>query len=134
VSNYVSASAGADNTVLYTDADERVFQYTGGDRNWRNQNPGNVRSNSIQWDGKIGSAGGFCIFSNPEFGRRAVRKILSNRRKENKTLSEAISSYAPQSENNTNAYLKDVERRTGISGKTRLSDLNDSQMESISSG
>jgi len=128
---YVKAYAGQGTDVIYETADGRKVCFTGGDRNWRNQNPGNIRSNSIRWLGKIGAAGGFCVFATPELGLRAMRKILSNRAREGKTLAEAIASYAPAVENNTTAYVQHVAARAGVLPQARLMDLSEMKMERV---
>ncbi|MGC4000106.1 MAG: hypothetical protein QM767_22785 [Anaeromyxobacter sp.] len=47
-----------------------------------------------------------------------------------KTIDEAIAKYAPRKDNNkTSEYQQRVRDAAGVSGKTRLSDLSDSQFE-----
>ncbi len=128
---YVKAYAGEGTDVIYETADGKRVRFTGGDRNWRNQNPGNIRSNSIRWLGKIGTAGGFCVFATPELGLRAMRKILSNRAREGKTLAEAIASYAPACENDVAAYVSHVAARAGVVPQVRLRELSEAKFERV---
>jgi hypothetical protein len=130
-SDFVRAYAGDGSDVVYETTEGRKVVFTGGDRNWRNQNPGNIRSNSIRWLGKIGVAGGFCVFATPELGLRAMRKILSNRAREGKTLAEAIASYAPACENNVAAYVAHVAARAGVVASVRLRELSEVKLERV---
>lgn len=134
MSDAIKAYSGENNSVIYEYADGKIEEWIGGDRNWRNQNPGNVVSTKINWEGKIGTAGRFCVFSNPEFGKRVTRKILDNRRKEGKTLEQAIHSYAPSIENNTDAYIKFLENYSGVKRSTFLYLVDEILMEKIAQG
>ena len=73
---------GDGDSVIYEYEDGKREQRIGGSRTWRNQNPGNVLYNKANdWVGQIGKAGPFCVFNDPETGRRATRKILAKRAK-----------------------------------------------------
>lgn len=134
MANPTHAYAGNGDSVIYEYNDGKKEKWAGGHRNWRNQNPGNVLSNSIQWNGKIGDAGGFCIFDDPESGKRATRIILSNRQREGKSLSQAIHSYAPSHENDTDAYIRFLEKYASISRNVKLSTLSPEKIEKIAQG
>lgn len=83
-------------------------------------NPGNLRS----W-GNLPTQGGFAVFPTTEAGLSAMGKQLQLYGKRGKnTISDIISTYAPSSENNTQAYIDDVVKRTGFKANQRL-DLND---------
>ena len=128
---YVKAAAGRGTSVIYEAEGGRREEWKGGDRNWRNQNPGNIRSNGIAWRGKIGEAGGFVVFAAPEWGLRAMRMILANRAREGKTLAQAIAHYAPSFENNTEAYVRHVVRRSGVAADAVLTSLRPEEMERV---
>lgn len=128
---YLKAYAGQGTDVIYETEDGCKTVFKGGDRNWRNQNPGNIRSNHIRWLGKIGEAGGFCVFATPELGLRAMRKILNNRAREGKTLAEAIASYAPAVENDVAAYVAHVAARAGVVAQARLIELSEAKFERV---
>lgn len=128
---FVRAYAGDGTDVIYETADGGKVMFRGGDRNWRNQNPGNIRSNHIRWLGKIGEAGGFCVFATPELGLRAMRKILTNRAREGKTLAEAIAHYAPAVENNVEAYVSHVVARAGVVAQARLIELSEEKFARV---
>lgn len=80
-------------------------------RGFRNHNPGNIRHGD-RWQGL--SQGqpdpAFCTFLSPEYGIRAMGRILLNYRRRHKltTLRGIIGRWAPPVENNTNAYTLHV--------------------------
>jgi hypothetical protein len=90
-----------------------------GSRNWRNNNPGNIEHGpfAIQ-NGAIGSDGRFAIFPDYETGRKAKEKLIFEGDKyKGKSLTDAISRYAPPSENNTGAYQSSVLAAVGGQNK-----------------
>lgn len=85
-------------------------------RGLRNKNPGNIRHNAAnKWKGQSGvDDKGFVIFSDYSHGVRAIGKILdSYKRRGVLTIKQIISEWAPNSENDTNAYLSSVLKYTG---------------------
>ncbi|MBK43685.1 MAG: hypothetical protein CMC83_07495 [Flavobacteriaceae bacterium] len=80
-------------------------------RSKRNNNPGNIRANSTDWNGSVGSDGSFVIFDSPEKGVRAMAKTLETYQNKHglTTPAQIINRYAPASENNTNAYVAALE-------------------------
>jgi hypothetical protein len=78
----------------------------------RNNNPGNIRPvAAYKWQGEIGANGGFCVFDTMENGIRALCKNLIayyTRSPKIDTVREAISRWAPASENDTEAYVDHV--------------------------
>lgn len=82
-------------------------------RGIRNNNPGNIRWGD-KWQG-LDEDGrekdkSFCVFKKPEYGIRALAKILRNYRDLHKitTVAGIIHRFAPPSENNTVAYINHV--------------------------
>lgn len=71
-------------------------------------NPLNIRNVDGQnWIGQIGKKAGFCEFQNVWWGVRAAMMILSKYRKRGLvTIEKIISTWAPPSENDTEAYIK----------------------------
>lgn len=71
-------------------------------------NPLNIRNVDGQnWIGQIGKKDGFCEFQNVWWGIRAAMMILSKYRKRGLvTIEQIISTWAPTSENDTEAYIK----------------------------
>lgn len=84
-------------------------------RGIRNNNAGNIEAGRDQWQGAIGDDGRFVIFSAPEYGIRAIARILNSYKKRGvESVSEIISTWAPPTENNTNAYIESVAGRLGV--------------------
>lgn len=90
-------------------------------RGARNNNPGNIDYNkSNQWQGQLGLEIGvpkprFARFDTPESGLRALGKLLQTYQSKHglKTVKQIISRWAPSTENDTEAYVRSVEKRTG---------------------
>ncbi len=108
-----------------------VPQVTPQPRGIRNNNPGNIRWSSSAWqgldkDGKSKDAS-FCVFVSPEYGIRALAKLLFNyyNKYNLKTIRQIINRYAPTNENNTSAYVKHVCDKVGVlpDDKIQLSDF-----------
>ena len=80
-------------------------------RSVRNNNPGNIRANSTDWNGSVVDDGSFVTFSTPEKGVRAMAKTLETYQNKHglTTPSQIINRYAPTSENNTSAYISALE-------------------------
>lgn len=87
---------------------------TGGTKAWRNNNPGNIRFSKWMWRNTkpIGvDYNGFLIYRTQDEGQRAIGFLLKNSGKyKNKTIPNAIETYAPRNENNTDAYIRHVKR------------------------
>ena len=93
----------------------------------RLNNPLNIRHNAANnWDGQIGSDGGFSQFESVGHGYRAADKLLDNYGKLHgiSTLAGAIDRWAPPNENDTAKYIEDVASWTGLDPNAQL-DLND---------
>lgn len=93
---FIKAKEAAKKEVTYLDQDGESVNYVGGNRTWRNQNPGNIGSGS--WatrHGAIGKSGGFAVFPNYEIGRNAIFELLSSPDFINQTIWDAIPHYAP---------------------------------------
>jgi hypothetical protein len=117
--------------LLVQAADGHVYTVSG-DRNLRNNNPGNIEAgpyaNSM---GAIGSDGRFAVFPTYEAGRAAQENLqFSSPAYAGLTIAQAINKYAPPNENNTAGYAAGVARAVGVSPSTRLSDLTPEQRQS----
>lgn len=87
-------------------------------RGIRNNNPGNIEKgdpwkgteNVLQQDER------FVTFSKPEYGIRAIVRILMTYQNKHKlhNIEQIINRWAPDFENNTDAYISSVEKATGI--------------------
>lgn len=90
-------------------------------RGIRNNNAGNIRSNKIIWDGQTGiDSAGFAIFKSPEWGVRALAKLLLNYEKLHglNTVAGIIGRYAPTNENDTDSYINSVAKKIGLDSHT----------------
>jgi hypothetical protein len=94
-------------------------------RGLRNNNPGNIRRNSDVFQGEINPSRDkdFKQFKTMAHGYRAMFKILSNYYRNYKldTIRKMISRWAPENENNTNAYIKAVSDYAGIPANDQIS-------------
>lgn len=88
-------------------------------RGIRNNNPGNIRwDKKTQWLGQIGvDDKGFVIFSQPQYGIRAIARTLTNYEKLHglNTVRGIIGRWAPPKENITAAYIRSVSSKLGVS-------------------
>ena len=96
-------------------------------RGLRNNNPGNIRRNSDVFQGeKTSSDREFKQFKSMAYGYRAIFKILSNYYRNYKldTIRKMIGRWAPENENDTEAYIKAVADYSGIPADDPI-DIND---------
>jgi len=86
----------------------------------RNNNPGNIRPGD-NWQGMIGENQGFVVFENIAWGLRAMGKaIIHEFNVGNNTIAKLISDWAPPSENDTEAYIRNMVKYTGFSADQAL--------------
>lgn len=107
-------------------------------RGLRNNNPGNIRINGDLFQGEIRPSKdrSFKQFEMMAYGYRAVFRILSNYRKNYglDTIRKMIGRWAPENENDTDAYVKAVSDYAGIPADDPV-DINDrEQMTRIVAG
>jgi hypothetical protein len=104
-------------------------------RGIRNNNPGNIRHSATNWQGQSDSQtdADFLQFVSPEYGIRAIDKILSSyARRGLITLQDIISTWAPPSENDTQSYIAAVADATGMQpGDTVTIDLRPALIAAI---
>jgi len=100
---------------------------------WMNNNPGNLRFTAFsRAQGAIGQdEKGFAIFPNVGTGMQAQAQLLRSRNYAGLTLERALYRYAPPSENDTESYVRQVERATGISRHMALRDIPAPQMDRL---
>ncbi len=131
MARFIKAEAGPNRTVIYHTDDGKRVVFTGGDRSWRNQNPGNLRSGKVSArNGAIGQADGFAIFPSLEIGRLALRDSLKNEHG-GKYLEAMIRVYAPTSENDTVGYLKFLRKRTEVTGSKKIRDFTPDEFDAL---
>ena len=103
-----------------------------GVRNWRNNNPGNIRKGKFAISkGAIGDDGAFAVFPTLDAGLKAKEALVFGPTYINLSIRDAIARYAPPSENNTDMYIQRVVDATGASPDTLLAKLNSSQRDSM---
>ncbi|CCW31057.1 conserved hypothetical protein [Xenorhabdus nematophila F1] len=89
-------------------------------RGIRNNNPGNIDHNSAnKWLGLLPHdptiESRFCRFESPEYGIRALMKLLCNYHKGgHNSVSKIINRWAPSIENNTTAYINGVAKALNV--------------------
>ena len=98
-------------------------------RGERNNNPGNIDRSTIRWEGMSADQSSddrFIVFQTPQFGIRALAKILLNYQDVHNldTIRQIIDRWAPPSENDTGAYVTDVAADVGVGPDDKI-DLND---------
>ena len=126
-----------DNSNTVQLADGSIVKRTG-NRNWRNNNPGNLEYGDIaKKHGAIGSDGRFAIFPSYEAGRAAKSDLIFNGENyKDLDLMGAISRYAPptnkfgQFENDTPKYQRTVLSAVGGVNK-RMADYTPDERERI---
>lgn len=103
-----------------------------GNRNWRNNNPGNLEWGPYTKElGAIDSDGRFAVFPTYEMGRKAKLALLfGNKNYRNLSLTQAISRYAPAFENNTKGYQNSVLAVVGGQNKA-MSTYTDAERAAI---
>lgn len=93
-------------------------------RGIRNNNPGNIRYNGTAWKGLATppTDGAFCIFTSAKFGIRALATLLRNYNRFYgiRTIKSIITRFAPDTENNTAAYIASVCKATGFTDYAQL--------------
>lgn len=105
-----------------------------GDRNWRNNNPGNIGYGAFaKRHGAIGRdyTDRFAVFPTLEAGRVAQEKLLFGPEYAGKTLAKAIAKWAPEWENDTEKYIRTVASRAGIPRDAVLSTLTPKQRSAL---
>lgn len=131
MAKYIKAEAGPGNSVIYTDTSGKQWQFEGGNRPWRNQNPGNlVPGNVSKRNGAIGKAGGFAVFPDYETGHGALLDSLKNAHG-NKDIPTLMKVYAPEKENDTKKYIAFIRRKTGVKGSTKIKDFSKPEFEKL---
>lgn len=101
-------------------------------RGERNNNPGNIERNNIQWKGLSKDQSGdkrFAVFDTPEDGIRALSKLLLNYQRIHglNTVRQIINRWAPPNENDTGSYVNAVAADIGV-GPDDAVNLNDADV------
>ena len=134
MSNFVSATYHQDLlTVEFTNEDGDRYLRSGGTIAWRFNNPGNLRPGS-KYTRHIGKgatkSGEFLIFPTVEAGR-AEKKGLLLRKYKDDTLKQMMEQYAPRSENDTDAYLAYLTKKSGIDKGAVIGKLSQNDLDAL---
>ena len=92
-------------------------------RGLRNNNPGNLRRSSTQWQGMTTTQSDpdFIQFVSPEYGIRALARVLQTYVATGyKTVRQIITRWAPPTENDTNSYVNAVASSLNVQPDTTL--------------
>ena len=81
----------------------------GGSLAWRANNPGNLRDSALKIGNVTGAVGVFAVFATMEDGHAAQRALYINRYGAMK-VRDAIAKLTPPNENDTERYLRELER------------------------
>jgi hypothetical protein len=129
---YSRAIKGGRQRVIYIDGKDRLLKI-GGDPAWRNNNPGNLKSGAhTRIHGSIGVVNGFAVFPTEEIGTEARIRLLKGSKYRNKTILEAVKSYAPKSDgNNPERYARQIESIAGLKRNRVLKDLSDKEFAAL---
>jgi hypothetical protein len=104
----------------------------GGDRNWRNNNPGNIEYGPFAMQyGAVGSDGRFAIFPSEELGRKAQDALLKSKNYANLSLENAIKRYAPSNENDPKSYANQIMKATGIDTSKTYASLSSEEQGKV---
>jgi hypothetical protein len=111
-------------TTIKNQAGQVMEQRQGGNRNWRNNNPGNIEYGPFAMSmGATGSDGRFAIFPDMEMGYRAADALMKGKNYQNLSIANAIKRWAPPNENDTRAYQQRFQQ-AGFDLNKRYSDLS----------
>jgi peptidoglycan hydrolase-like protein with peptidoglycan-binding domain len=122
--------AGAGFTDIETVSGEQLRRK--GTRNWRNNNPGNLEFGPFaRSKGAVGTDGRFAVFPTLEAGMKAKEDLVFGKHYIDLSIRNAISKYAPESENNTSSYVNQIVQATGANSDTKLRDLTSEQRKSM---
>jgi hypothetical protein len=91
-------------------------------RGVRNGNPGNIDRCGVPWQGEDRTDAArtreqrFCVFLQPQFGFRAMARVLLTYRDKHglNTVRQLIHRWAPPVENDTGAYVRAVAKAIGV--------------------
>jgi hypothetical protein len=128
---YIKAEEAPGSSVKYFDDKGKIWQFVGGTRTWRNQNPGNmVVGDYSRNNGMIGKAGGFAVFPDYETGHNALL-ILLIKKYGNFDLVKLMEKFAPPHENKTKRYIKFITKQTGVKESVKIQNYSKSEFAKL---
>ena len=127
---FVKAKESGQRRVTYWDGAGTASTYIGGNRTWRNQNPGNIGAGpQAKRYGAIGKAGGFAVFPSYDVGRAAIFSLLKSPNYVNLSIWDAIPQYSPSGENDITWYRNIVKQASGLDLRRKIKDLSSAELE-----
>ncbi len=125
--------------------DGRHLLRQGGTLPWRINNPGDLTARVVNGAPAPKKAKGYIGFATTKSGRvflifpdenagRAELKANLKRMHGEKTIPQAIPSYAPNHENNTQKYIDDLLRSSGVAADKKINECSDTEVEKIMDG
>jgi hypothetical protein len=142
-STTVVVSKDGKSVTYYDESGNVAGTRVGGSLAWLNNNPGNVTCGADLIFGSVACNGRFLVFPTESAGMRAIVLNLKSRGYQTGratqcpnmpvgSLGAAICIWAPPSDNNqTDAYQRTMQQRTGIPLTTPLSELTDAQLTRV---
>ncbi|MFC0323675.1 integrating conjugative element protein [Gallibacterium melopsittaci] len=117
--------------TVYKNADGTLTRREGGSLAWRNNNPGNIKCGDFSRSmGAIGCGpSGFAVFPDETAGEKAIHALLKTNSYNNLSIAKAMERYAPPKENDTELYINQITKATGLDRNTPMSALSDAQRE-----
>lgn len=97
-------------------------------RGLKNNNPGNIRLDGVHWKGEVEPSQdrAFKQFETMPWGYRAMFHLLNNysRLYGCDTIRRMITRWAPENENDTQAYIRAVSEWSGVPADSRITTTN----------
>ena len=125
-----SPTSNSSNRVEIKDKDGKTIEVReGGNINWRNNNPGNIRYS--KWSiahGATGENGGYAVFPSAEIGRKAADDLLRSGGYSKLNIADAINRWAPSADSNDPvAYAAHITKMTGVDSSKKYIDLSSAE-------
>ncbi|MBI5178852.1 MAG: hypothetical protein HZA04_06290 [Nitrospinae bacterium] len=114
---------------VYSDGKERIR--VGGQPAFRNSNPGNMAySPYIRTLGAIGKdENGRAIFPDWATGEKAMQRLLKEGMYRSMNIRKTIEAWAPKNNNNTEAYIRDVVKSSGLPETAVIGKMSDPEFK-----
>lgn len=127
---FVRAKETGQRRVTYWDEIGTTTTYVGGNRPWRNTNPGNIGAGPwANRHGAIGKAGGFAVFPSYEIGRATIISLLKSPGYINLSIWDAIPKYSPAKENDVTWYRGIVKQVSKLDLQRKIKDLSPAELD-----
>lgn len=128
MATFITAYANDLERIYVNDEGAQLIRQ-GGTRSWRNNNPGNISYGEFaRQEGAIGTDGRFAIFPSADVGRQAQVDLLRTSKYQALSIAQAITRWAPPSENDSEAYIAAVISQTGFPREQKLSSMSIGQL------